>query len=87
MNVTNFSHIQMFNYSIRTGNILVEQVALFNCNKLPTGVAFECARNNADNPYLLTMPKSKFDALFLDDNVEPTETVREVDNETEEDNN
>lgn len=86
--MNDFSHIQMFNYSICQGNVLVEQVGLFNCNKLPTGIAFECARNGINNPYLLTMSKAKFNALFLDETIDkPTEIVREVNDETKEDNN
>lgn len=49
------------------GDHITNKIALFNCNKLPLGVAVKCIENDAPNKYLLTMTKEQYIALFLDD--------------------
>lgn len=62
-----FSHIQLVEYSVQIGGHITEKIAMFNCNKLPTGVATRCIETDTYNPYLLTMSKEQFIALFMDD--------------------
>lgn len=62
-----FSHIQMLRYEVQIGDRVTNKVALFNCNKLPTGVAIKCIETDTFNPYLLTMTEEHFKSLFLDD--------------------
>lgn len=66
----NFSHLQMLNYNVQIGDKVTPKVAIFNCNKLPTGVAVQCIETDTYNKYLLTMTAEHFNALFLDDNVD-----------------
>jgi hypothetical protein len=49
------------------GDHVTSKIAIFNCNKLPLGVAVKCIENDAPNKYLLTMTKEQYIALFLDD--------------------
>ena len=63
----NFSHLQRIDYTVQIGDVVTKKVALFNQNKLPTGVAIKCVETDTDNPYLLTMTLEKFQSLFLDD--------------------
>lgn len=63
----NFSHIQMIRYNIQIGDTVTPKVAMFNCNKLPTGVAIKCIESDTYNDYLITMTQAQFEALFLDD--------------------
>jgi len=65
--ITDFSHLQMVNYEVQIGDRTTPRVAIFNCNKLPTGVAIQCIETDTFNPYLLTMTQEHFRALFLDD--------------------
>lgn len=74
---SNFSHLQMINYNIQIGDNVVPKVAVFNCNKLPTGVAIKCIETDTYNKYLLTMTKEHFTALFLDDKEPETEKIQE----------
>ena len=62
-----FSHLQRIDYTVQIGDVVTKKIALFNQNKLPTGVAIKCVETDTDNPYLLTMTLEKFQALFLDD--------------------
>lgn len=61
------SHLQTVNYSIQIGDHVIEKIAIFNQNKLPTGVAMKCIETDTFNKYLLTMTKEHYVALFLDD--------------------
>ncbi len=61
------SHIKTFEYNIQIGDNSIEKVAIFNCNKLPDGVAARCIETDTFNKYLLTMTKEHYIALFLDD--------------------
>lgn len=79
--ITNFEHIQLINYAIQIGSNVVDKVAIFNCNKLPYGVAVQCLEVGAYNPYLITMTKEQFNRLFLDDRT-PTDE-RKDSNETD----
>lgn len=63
----NFSHLQLINYAVQIGDKTTDKVGIFNCNKLPTGVAIQCIETDTFNPYLLTMTKEHFQSLFLDD--------------------
>lgn len=65
--VNDFSHLQMVNYNVQIGDRVTPKVAIFNCNKLPTGVAMKCIETDTHNKYLLTMTLENFEALFLDD--------------------
>lgn len=62
-----FSHLQMVNYNVQIGDKVTPKIAIFNCNKLPYGVAVRCIETDTFNPYLLTMTKEHFKSLFLDD--------------------
>lgn len=62
-----FTHIQTITYDVMIGDHITNKIALFNCNKLPLGVAVKCIENDAPNKYLLTMTKEQYIALFLDD--------------------
>lgn len=62
-----FTHIQTITYDVMIGDHITNKIALFNCNKLPLGVAVRCIENDAPNKYLLTMTKEQYIALFLDD--------------------
>lgn len=64
----NFSHLQSIEYDVMIGDHITPKIALFNCNKLPLGVAVKCIENDAFNKYLLTLTKEQYVALFLDDN-------------------
>lgn len=72
-----FSHLQMLNYEVQIGDKVTKKVALFNCNKLPTGVAIQCIETDTYNKYLLTMTKEHFQALFCDDKVADDEQSQE----------
>ena len=61
------SHLQTISYAIQIGDNVIEKIAIFNQNKLPTGVAMKCIETDTFNKYLLTMTKEHYDALFLDD--------------------
>jgi len=65
--VTDFSHIQTINFNVQIGDRITPKIAIFNCNKLPTGVAVQCIETDSYNPYLLVMTKEHFQSLFLDD--------------------
>lgn len=65
--MNNFTHIQTITYDVMIGDHITNKIALFNCNKLPLGVAVKCIENDAPNKYLLTMTKEQYIALFLDD--------------------
>lgn len=65
-----FSHLQMIRYDVQIGDRITPKVAIFNCNKLPTGVATRCIETDTFNNYLLTMTQEQFQALFLDDDAE-----------------
>ena len=76
------SHIQTINYSIQVEDKIVDMIAIFNQNKLPTGVAFKCIETDTFNKYLFRMTKEQYVAIFLDDGefqpeseLEPKETV------------
>lgn len=62
-----FSHLQMVNYNVQIGDLITPKVAIFNCNKLPYGVAVKCIESDTFNKYMLTMTREQFVALFLDD--------------------
>ena len=78
----NFSHLQMVNYNIQIGDKVTPKVGIFNCNKLPTGVAIQCIETDTFNKYLLTMTREHFNALFLDD-MEPETKENQESNEDE----
>lgn len=61
------SHIQTINYSIQIGDNVIDKIAIFNQNKLPTGIAMKCIETDTFNKYLLTMSMEQYNALFLDD--------------------
>ena len=61
------SHIQTISYAIQIGDNVIDKIAIFNQNKLPTGVAMKCIETDTFNKYLLTMTKEHYVALFLDD--------------------
>ena len=61
------SHIQTINYSIQIGDCTEQRVAIFNTNKLPTGLAEKCIMSDVYNKYLITMSAEQYVALFLDD--------------------
>lgn len=65
--MNNFTHIQTITYDVMIGDHVTNKIAIFNCNKLPLGVAVKCIENDASNKYLLTMTKEQYMALFLDD--------------------
>ena len=70
-----FSHLQMISYNVQIGDKVTHKVGIFNCNKLPTGVAIQCIETDTYNPYLLTMTQEHFNALFLDDKPQDTVTA------------
>lgn len=76
--ISDFSHIQMLRYSVQIGDKVTPKIAIFNCNKLPTGVAAACIENDSYNKYLLTMRQDHFEALFLDDRKLDKEDPNEV---------
>lgn len=61
------SHIQTISYAIQIGDNVIDKIAIFNQNKLPTGVAMKCIETDTFNKYLLTMSMEQYTALFLDD--------------------
>lgn len=65
--MNDFTHIQTITYDVMIGDHVTNKIAIFNCNKLPLGVAVKCIENDAPNKYLLTMTKEQYVALFLDD--------------------
>jgi len=65
--MNDFTHIQTITYDVMIGDHVTSKIAIFNCNKLPLGVAVKCIENDAPNKYLLTMTKEQYIALFLDD--------------------
>ena len=65
--MNDFTHIQTITYDVMIGDHVTNKIAIFNCNKLPLGVAVKCIENDAPNKYLLTMTKEQYIALFLDD--------------------
>lgn len=67
MEKTMRSHIQIINYSIQIDGRAEQRVAIFNTNKLPTGMAEKCIINDVYNKYLITMSAEQYVALFLDD--------------------
>lgn len=82
--IDNFSHIQMINYNVQIGDRITPKVAIFNCNKLPTGVAIQCIETDTFNPYLLTMTQDHFQALFLDDAPIDTSTSETINQDSKE---
>lgn len=66
---TDFSHLQQIEYNVQIGDKITPKIALYNCNKLPYGVAVQCIETDTYNKYLLTMSKEHFNALFLDDQI------------------
>lgn len=78
-----FSHLQMINYNVQIGDKVTPKVAIFNQNKLPTGVAIQCVETDTFNPYLLTMTQEHFQALFLDD--KPLEDDEDSDQKSKKD--
>lgn len=68
MLTSDFSHLQMVEYNVQIGERITPKIAIFNCNKLPNGVVARCIETDTFNPYLLTMTREQFEALFLDDN-------------------
>ena len=62
-----FSHLQMIPFNLQLGDKVIPKIAMFNCNKLPTGVAYKCIETDTYNPYLLVVTEEQFNALFLDD--------------------
>lgn len=78
------SHIQTINYNIQIGDNIIERIGIFNCNKLPTGVAIKCIETDTFNKYLITMTRDQYVAIFLDDNEfnpEIAESVEETSSE------
>ena len=73
--MNDFSHIQMIRFNVQIGDHVTPKVAIFNCNKLPYGVAVKCIETDTFNPYMLTMTEEHFKSLFLDD--KPIETSQE----------
>lgn len=65
--MNDFSHLQMINYDVQIGETVTRKVAIFNCNKLPYGIAVKCIETDTFNRYMLTMTYDQFKALFLDD--------------------
>lgn len=61
------SHLQELRFNLQSEDSVIPMVALINQNKLPTGVAIKCIEESIDNPYLVVLPVSKFNSLFLDD--------------------
>lgn len=61
------SHIQTIRYSVQINDSVIQKVAIFNTNKLPTGMAWKCIEEDASNKYLLKMDLEQYVALFLDD--------------------
>ncbi len=85
--MNDFSHISTIQYTIQIGDRTESMVAIYNKNKIPTGVVEQCIMNNADNKYILKMSATNFVALFLDDQIPMSTEDRKVEtNETEENN-
>lgn len=85
--MNDFSHISTIQYTIQIGDRSEPMVAIYNKNKIPTGVVEQCIMNNADNKYILKMSATNFVALFLDDQIPvSTEDRKVAENETEENN-
>ena len=61
------SHIQTMNYAIQIGDTVIKKIAIFNTNKLPTGIAVKCIETDTYNKYLLTLSEEQYNAIFLDD--------------------
>ena len=61
------SHIQTINYTVQVNDSVIRKVAIFNTNKLPTGVAIKCIESDTYNKYLLVLSEEQYNAIFLDD--------------------
>ena len=78
------SHIEVLPYNLQVGDKVIEKVALFNNNKIPTGMVHRCLESDTDNKYLITMTKEKYIALFLDDGELAQRISEETDNDSTE---
>ena len=86
-NLSNFEHIQTVIYHMELQDgVTIPMIALYNCNKIPTGVVRKHIQNGTGDKYLLKLTMEQFNALFLDDFYESKDNL-EVANETEENNN
>lgn len=67
MDTQQFNHLQTIEYDVVIGDVSTPNIAIFNCNKIPTGEAIKCVETGVYNRYVLPMTREQFTALFLDD--------------------
>lgn len=60
-------HIKTLEYNIEIDGKVIPKIAIYNQNKIPTGVVQKCIEHDTYSRYHITMLKDQYVSIFLDD--------------------